>query len=284
MTHLEEQDYSSRFDRSLWLKLFRMISAQKKQLWSLVFVMITVAGIDVFFPLMNKYVVDAYIKQHTTTGLLRFIVPYGILTIIQTINVFLLIHLAGRINTNVCYTIRNRAFEQLQRLSFSYYDKTPVGWMMSRLTSDCEKLSDIVSWGLTDIVWGSMVMIGISIAMICLDAKLALLTLSVLPPLLLTSLWFQKRILKGQREVRKINSKITAAFNEGIMGAKTTKTLVREEAHYRHFSTLTSGMRVSSIRCALLTSIFLPMILLFGSIGTAIALIKGGVLVNAHLI
>ncbi|EYE87279.1 hypothetical protein Q428_14155 [Fervidicella metallireducens AeB] len=103
-----------------------------------------------------------------------------------------------------------------------------------------------------------------------------LITLIVIPPLTLISIYFQKKILKSYRIVRKTNSKITGAFNEGIMGAKTTKTLVTEEKNLSEFKELTNEMYKSAVMAALLSSVYMPIVITLGSIGTSLALWFGG--------
>ncbi|NLO14766.1 MAG: ABC transporter ATP-binding protein, partial [Clostridiales bacterium] len=111
--------------------------------------------------------------------------------------------------------------------------------------------------------------------------QLTLMILLVLPPLAAVSIYFQKRILASHRDVRKTNSRITGSFNEGIMGAKTTKTLVREEENFQEFSTITSHMKKISIRSASLSAIYLPLVISIGSIATAYLLTEGSHLVLA---
>ena len=174
------------------------------------------------------------------------------------------------------YDIRRKGFLHLQELSFNYYDKTPVGWLMARLTSDCRRLGSFISWGLVDMVWGFSLMVMIAITMLILDLKLGLITLSVVPILIVISLYFQKKILKAYRKVRKINSKITGNFNEGISGAKTTKTLVIEERNLSEFQVNTTGLYSSSVKAAVFSSLYMPVVLSLGSIGTGLALWFGG--------
>ena len=111
--------------------------------------------------------------------------------------------------------------------------------------------------------------------MLIINWQLALGVLAILPVLALISAYFQKRILKAQREVRKINSRITGAFNEGIMGAKTTKSLVREDENFREFGELTGSMRKAAIRSATLSSLFLPLVISVSSLATAYVLGEG---------
>jgi len=272
----EEQDYSKRFDWGLWKSLLRFAKPYRGQLLSLALLMVIVAGIDAAFPMLTRYATDNFIVPGTLEGIWWFAAAYGILVVLQGINIFLLISKAGRIEMGLVYDIRRSGFKRLQELSFSYYDKTPVGWIMARMTSDAGRLGETISWSLVDITWSVAVMLIVMAAMLVMNFKLALVALSVVPFLGAASLYFQKRILKGYRDVRKINSKITGAFNEGIMGAKTTKTLVREERNLEEFRELTGNMRRSSIRVAIFSSIYMPVVMALGGIGSGLALWVGG--------
>ncbi|MDF2522086.1 MAG: transporter ATP-binding protein [Clostridia bacterium] len=276
MTVNQEQDYTKRFDFGLWRKLLRYAAPYKKLMLALGFVMICAAGIDVIFPLMTKYAIDNFAVSHTLEGLKGFAMGYFALVIIQAANAYVLISIAGKIEMGMCYDIRRIGFKRLQELSFSYYDKTAVGWIMARMTSDIARLSETIAWGLVDFVWGAMMMIGIAIVMLIINWKLALLCLAVMPVVAFLSMYFQQKILKAYRVVRKTNSKITGAFNEGISGAKTTKTLVREEKNLEEFKTLTKEMYSSSVQAAIFSSVYLPLVLALGSIGTALVLWRGG--------
>jgi ATP-binding cassette subfamily B protein len=240
------------------------------------FVMICVAGIDVIFPLMTKYAIDHFAVTQSLEGLKGFALGYAALVAVQAVNVYMLIAIAGKVDMGICYDIRKHGFKRLQELSFSYYDKTAVGWLMARMTSDTSRLADTIAWGMVDFVWGTTMMIGIACVMLFINWKLALLSLAVMPIVALLSLYFQQKMLKSYRKVRKTNSKITGAFNEGITGAKTTKTLVREEKNLDEFKQLTSEMYSSSVQAAIFSSIYLPLVLALGSIGTALALWFGG--------
>lgn len=281
MHGFEEQEYSKQFDMGLWRKLLRYAKPYQKHLIALGIVMVLVASLDAFFPQMTRIVIDRFIVPGTLEGIGWYAAGFGALVAVQALNVFALIYLAGKIEMGIVYDLRRAGFHHLQRLSFSYYDRTPVGWLMARMTSDAQRLGEVISWGLVDIVWGSTMMIAIAGFMIGMHARLALVVLSVVPILGVISVFFQRRILKEQREVRKTNSRISGAYNEGIMGAKTTKTLVREEENLSEFRELTSKMRSSSIRSAVLSALFLPVVLTLGSIGTALALWLGGLQVAA---
>jgi ATP-binding cassette subfamily B protein len=248
----------------------------KKHLLLLTVVVMGIAGIDTLFPLMTKYAIDNFIVPERIDGIKGFAILYGILVVIQSLNIFLFISIAGKVEMGLAYDIRKMGFKRLQELSLSYYDKTPLGWMMARMTSDIRRLSEVVSWSLVDLAWGFTMMIGFSIVMFIHNWKLTLIVLSVVPVLAFISVYFQRKILKAYRKVRKTNSRITGAFSEGISGAKTTKTLVREEENLKEFQVLTGEMKHSAVRAAIFSALFLPIVMTLGSIGTGLALWSGG--------
>ncbi|MFW6022947.1 MAG: ABC transporter ATP-binding protein [Halanaerobiaceae bacterium] len=276
MSEIKEKSYVDEFNFQLWKKLYRFLIPHKKALIALGIVMITAGAVDAVFPVLNKYAVDNFVVKGDISGLKGFAMVYGAIIILQGLNVWLLIALAGKIETWLGYDIRKAGFNKLQQLSFSYYDKKAVGWLMARMTSDIRKIGQIISWGFVDSVWGLAMMFFMMILMFVYNYKLALVTIAVLPVLFVVSVYFQKKILASYRKVRKNNSKITGAFNEGITGAKTTKTLVREEKNLEEFSSLTKDMKSSSIRAAIISSLYLPIVLALASIGTALAIYFGG--------
>lgn len=272
----QEQDYQGKFDLKLWKSVLAYAVPYKKQLIALAFVMIGVSFIDAAFPYMTKVAIDRFVVPGTTDGIVGFGIIYLGLVIWQGINVFLLISIAGKIETGLSYGIRKAGFRRLQELSFSFYDNKAVGWLMARMTSDTLKLGEVISWGLVDLVWGFTTMTTIAVVMFVLNWRLALITLSVVPVLALASVFFQQRILKAFRRVRHLNSRVTGAFNEGITGARTTKILSREKENLNEFQVTTGKMRTSAIRAAIYSSLFMPIVLGIGSVGTALALWFGG--------
>lgn len=272
----QEEVFSKGFNLALWKKLIHYARPYRARLLVLSLFMAIIAGVDAAIPLMQRYAIDHFIMQHNTEGTILFYTIYSLVIILQTIVIKLMISSAGIVETGICYDIRKDGFEHLQALSFSYYDTTPVGWMMSRLTSDIWRLGNTLSWGLVDFSWGFCMMIASTVVMLILEWKLALLTFTVVPVLFAVSVFFQKRILFSHRDIRKNNSLITAAFNEGIQGVKTTKTLVREAENLKDFQKLTAEMNRKTIKAATFSSIYMPIVLLLGSIGAGIALWQGG--------
>lgn len=273
---IKTNNNQDKIEISTWKNFFKYLKPYRNQFFILSIMMIFLGILDSIFPLMTKYAIDNFIEKNTLVGIEKFGIVYFSAVIMLALTVYLFISLAGKLETKMAYDIRKIGFEKLQLLPLSYYDNKAIGWLMARMTSDISRLSETISWSLVDLAWGFSMMLFITIAMIKLNFKLALITLSVIPILAFVSFYFQNRILKAQRDVRKINSKITAAYNEDIQGAKTTKTLVREDINLQEFSEVTKSMKDKSIRATIISSVYLPIILTLASVGTALALNYGG--------
>ena len=268
-----------KYDKTVWKEMIVYFRRFKKEFMILCVFMISLAAIDISFPLLTQYAIDTYVIPKKMEGLWIVAVGYAVLTVLLSLIVFLFIKQAGRIEMGMLYQMRKDSFEKLQKLSFSYYDKNAIGWMIARTTSDASKISETVAWGIVDMVWGFAMMFGISVVMLIVNWKLALVTLVTVPLLAIISVMFEKKMLVSYRNVRKINSKITGLFNDGIVGAKTTKTLVREELNRDEFGEVTYDMKRTSVRAGILSAGYLPMALFISAIGTVLTLYFGSIFI-----
>ena len=276
MQSFQEEDYTKRFDLSLWKKIIKIAKPYHKYLFMTMGFMAVCALMDVLLPRMTGIAMDTFIEKESTEGLGWFAAAYIAMVVVQVIAIFGFQLCSGRVETGTCYIIRKMGFQKLQELPFSYYDRMPVGYLMSRLTNDTQRLGDTIGWSILDLCWGAVFLVTCTIQMLLLNWQLTLVILLVLPPLAIISWKFQKGILESYRQVRKRNSQITAGFNEGINGAKTTKTLVREDLNIQEFNAVSTDMKKASVRAATLSALFLPIVVSIGSIGTAYALWQGG--------
>ncbi len=285
MQAFEEETYHNQeFKSHTWKRIFTLMAPLKKNVILVIILAAFTAVADVSYPLINRYGIDTIIETGDLSLLPIFIGVYVLYMIVLGGLIFSFIYLAEKIRNNLAYIIRKHAFEKLQNLPFSYYDRTPAGWIMARMTSDSRQLSELLSWGLIDLTWGGLMMIGLLSVMFVLNVQLALITATALPILAFLSLYFRKKILKAFRKIRKQNSKITGAFNEGISGAKTTKTLVLEDSNYKDFEHLTYDMKRHSIKAALFSGLYLPSILFIAAIATALIYYYGGMNVADEVI
>jgi len=284
---LEEEDFSKKkLDFNVWKKIFAFMKPLKREVFIAVGSMALLAATDAIYPLFSKYAIDYILRPGADNELYPelanlkwFILMYVAFILAGLALVYLFIRFAGKIQAELAYGIRKKAFLHLQELPFSYYDRTRTGWIMARMTADTRNLSDILSWGIIDVTWGVFMMAILVVVMFVINWQLALIAIAVVPVLSLVSKWFQKYILKSYRDIRKVNSKITGAYNEGITGAITTKTLVLEKDNYGEFRGLTGDLRAKSVRAAVIHGLYFPSVIFLIALGTAAVYYAGGTMV-----
>ncbi len=277
-SYQDEHDYYDHpIDLKLWWRIIARARPYRATLGGLAFAGMVVAVADVLLPWITAAVID----DAVTAGGER-IWTYGsiyvALAFIMASMVWVFIVLAGITATGVAYDLRHAGFRRLQELSFSFYDKRPVGWLMARMTSDCARISGILPWALLDVVWGVFLLSGITAMMFWMNWRLALVVLAIVPPLSVVTVVYQRKLIRAQRSARRTNSKITAGFNEGIVGVRTTRALVLEEENLKEFEVLTRQMSRYSLRSALHAAVYLPIVMTLGALGMGLALWRGGLL------
>lgn len=275
MDGFQEQDYNSKFDLGIWKEIFKYTKGCRSAVIQMFITAVVLAIVDTVFPMFSGYAIDNFIVAKNIDNYSRFGFGFFALILVQVFLIFNFIRLAGVIEASIQKDTREAGFRKLQELSFAYFDKTPGGWIVARMGSDVQKLGSMIAWGLIDLIWGIFLIIFLIIAMFLLNAQLALIIIAMMPIIAGLGFYFQRKILAGHRESRKVNSKITAGFSEGIIGAKTTKTLVREDGNMEEFFSITNDMKTRTIRVHILSSIFLPLVTFVGSAGAALVLTAG---------
>ena len=280
----DEQEYTKSFEWSSWKKLFPFLKPYRKLILAVLALNLVCACIDIALPLFQRYAIDEFIETGDAAGLPWFAAAYAGVIVLQTLAVILFTRRSMRIEMSLGRDMKRACFVHLQTLSLSYYNVTPVGYLLSRIMSDTNRIAGMIAWNMVDILWAIFYVLGVFIAMFFLNPGLAATVILIVPVISLLTGWFQERILRWNRRVRKMNSRITSAYNEGIMGARTSKTLVIEEQNCREFESVTQDMRVSSVKAARLSAVYIPLVMFFSSLTTAIVLARGGSLVLSDLL
>ncbi|XTR39027.1 ABC transporter ATP-binding protein [Paraclostridium tenue] len=275
----DEEEYKRSFSINIWKKLNPFLKQYKLHFICAILANLFVAFVDVMFPIFQKYAIDNFITPMSTKGINNFVIVYILAIVLQVIFVIIFTRLSMYLEMNIGKDLKRATFMHLQKLSFSYYNTTPVGYIIARVMSDTNKIGSMVAWGLVDLFWSITYVLGVFIAMFMLNAKLAMYVIAIVPFIAILTVYFQNKILNVNRDVRKINSKITGAFNEGITGSITSKTLVIEDKNLEDFSKITDKMYKTSIRATKLNAIYMPIILFFSSLAVAFVLDRGGNLV-----
>ncbi len=274
----QEDEFKAKLDTGLWWKLFQRALHLKRFLIPLAIAAVAIALCDAAFAHVTRWTIDGVLRDGSSASLAPYLAGYAVITLVLCIGVWVFIDCAGAISNHLSHDIRAASFDRLQELEFAFYDTRPVGWLITRLTGDCDRLARVIAWGFLDIVWGLTYLIMIAASLLVMNWRLGLIVISVVPPLALLSKYFQKKILLSAREIRKYNSQITASFNESIQGVRTTKTLVREAENLREFRTVSTQMFMAAVTNAKQSAIYYPLVMTIGSLGAGLALWRGGLL------
>lgn len=274
---MQEQDYGK---QKIKISTWKTILGQCRSRWKYFIVIIgcgmAIGGMDLISSLLSMWCIDKFISRYTLEGFPLYAVGIVAVQLLFAFCSLAFCLAAGRLEGHMTADIREKAFKKLQTMSFSYYDTSNVGYLLSRLTSDIFRATETISWSCIDIGWGLMSIVASLIGMFAVNPKLSLIIIAAVPFIAVISVFFQKRILRHHRETRKYNSMIISGFNEGIMGAATTKTLVREDLNYKEFSGITGKMRLASYNAAMISALYLPIASLVISMATAAILLAGG--------
>jgi ATP-binding cassette subfamily B protein len=272
----EEEEFTTQFNGQTLMRTM----AQTKSHWPLLvgfLLCITVVALtDSITTYLGMQIIDEGIIPGDREALVRLFAIYVVLIFISAGMVFGFIYFAGILGETVQYDLRQKLFFRLQDLSFAYFDQTPVGWIMSRVTSDTQRMGELVSWGLLDVTWSVTRILTAFIFMMIINWQLALIVALVIPILLVVAVQFKKKILVEYRIVRKTNSKITGSYNESITGVRVTKALTREEANLEEFQGLTSQMYQSGYKAAWLSALFLPVVQIISAVAIGAIALFGG--------
>lgn len=274
--YFEEEEFTTQFNGGTIMRVVRQGFPHWKLMALFLFCIASVSALDSYFTYLSKRIIDEGILGQNIQALWSIILQYGLLTIAQAILVFGFIAAAGSLGEKVQYDLRKKMFNKLQDLALSYFNRVPVGWLMSRVTSDSQRVGDLVSWGFLDTIWGITNIGTAMIFMMYINWKMALIVLVSIPILIIVAGEFKKTILVEFRQVRKINSKITASYNENITGVRVVKSLHREEGNLREFDTLTSEMYRAGFRAAWLSALFLPTVQLITAVAVGAIVWYGG--------
>ena len=262
-----------------WAKLLPFLKPYRKNMVAIIVLMLVSAVVDIAYPLMSGYAVDRFVEPRTSEGVAVYAVGYMGLVLTQMLcTVFFAIQ-ALKVEMYLGRDLKQKLFSHLQTLSFSYYNQTPVGVIVARVMSDTNRIGTVFSWSLVDIFWSLAYVMGCMGVMLFINWKLALLVIVVVPPIALFTMYFQKRILKVNRLVRKINAELTRHYNEGISGAKTSKTLVIEDKNTAAFEEVTDRMKRTTIRANLLHAVYVPIISFLTALAVSFVITGGGTMV-----
>ncbi len=264
------------FSLKPWKRLSPALKPHGLALVVIVVSNVLLALVDLCFPLLQSRAVDAFIVAGTLSGMGGFAAQYVLL--IAAYLLLCIVYFKACMRVEMCFgrDMRENCFANLQRLSIGYYNVTSAGHSLSRVMSDTAIIAERVAWDFPNILWGVAYIPGVMAAMLSLNAPLALILMGMTPVVAALTVYFQKRLIALNRQVRAQHSKITAGYNEGIMGAKTSKTMALENKLCGEFEQITADAAKAAILHGRMRAIYIPLTVLCGTLAASVTLGVGG--------
>ena len=276
MSAHEDETLGKAYDSRLMKRLLVFLRPFRQ--WVILAIAVLIIGslIELAGPYLIRIAIDDYISQGDLSGLKVIALFYLGMLLLQAVINFSQTWLTQKIGQHVMYDLRTKIFSHLQRLPLAYFDRNPVGRLVTRTTNDVETLNNMLSSGVVTVFGDVFVLVGIVIAMLLFHWRLALLTLVVLPLVFLTSYLFRTHIRDSFRDVRTRIAAINSYLQENIAGMSTVQLFSREAKNFSHFDRLNVAYLQAYLRTIFYYAVFYPVIELIMSVSIALILWYGG--------
>ena len=230
----EEYSLQTKMDFKVWKRIFKELFKYPGYLIGAILSMLGSTFCETMF---IKYICSdglaKYVEEGINSSFYAFVLGMVMFILALGLCTTMFLRFASILELKFYSSLTKQTFAKVQNQPFSFFDRSSVGWLMARISSDTSRLGEIISWGLIDIVYAVFKLVFIVVIMWTINFKLSLIMLVIIPIVTLAAALFNNLIVKLSRKQRRINSEITSALNEGISGAKTSKTLVLEEKNIK---------------------------------------------------
>lgn len=251
--------------------LIKFYKIEYKKLYMLMFVVVISGLLQAVVPLSIKLLTDDFITKQNLRGFIIAGLSFFLIVVISTLAIYSFYVFGGKLEYQVSKDIRKSVFEKIEKFSITNIKKYEIGELISRLTSDVQKLSEVFSWGVMDACHSIIVLLFSIGIMLYLSFTLTIMLFLMLPIIYIVTLLFQKNILKFQRKVRDYNSKIIRSYTESLSYIKTIKALGIEEKKKNEFISFNEKYRKYNLKSILISAIFVPTVMFIASIGVGFA-------------
>jgi ATP-binding cassette subfamily B protein len=284
-TTFQDEIIGKAFDRRLMGRLLRYAAPYKARMALLVVIILTATGLGVAGPFVFKVAIDGPLLKSIEggspgDGALRQLLGLGglfaAISCLLIVLRFLESYQMSVIGQNVMLDLRRELFRHLQHMPLAFYDTNPVGRLVTRMTSDVEALNDLFSSGVVTFIADVMVLAAITVALVVVDARLALVTLSVLPPLLIATFIFRAKARRFYREQRGHLAHLNAFTQESIQGMGIIQVFHREEKNHEQYGAINGRYLAAFQKTVLAYSLYFPVVEILSTAATAGILFEGG--------
>jgi ABC-type multidrug transport system fused ATPase/permease subunit len=243
------------------------------------FTLLVATGASVAGPVIAKEVIDSGIRTGDYNRVVLWVAAFLAVVVAGWIATAAQSYLTSWVGERVLADIRVAVFAHVQRLDLGFFERTPAGVVISRLTNDVEAMNSMVTDGPTTLLQNTLTLIGSAVVLLVLDWRLALATLTVFPAMAIATAIFRRYSGRAYRRTRERMGDVTASLQEDISGVRVVQAFRREDANYRSFLGVNDRYRAANVQTVNAASIYFPFVSLLSAVATAVVLGYGGLLV-----
>jgi ATP-binding cassette subfamily B protein len=272
----EEEVLGKAYDAKLMRRLLKYVNPYKKYVFFAIFLNIIVAALGPVRPYLTKVAIDDYIVNSNYNGLLIIsVLLFGSL-LLQAVIQYLLTYFTQYLGQKTLYDLRLQIFEHVQKLALRFFDRTPIGRIVTRTTNDVESLGELFSSGIVMVFSDIFIIIWILVFMFLMDWQLSLVTLSVLPILIYGTFLFRRKVRESYRDVRLHLARLNSYMQEHVTGMNVVQTFGKEDVELKRFASINSDYRAANIKSIFYYAIFYPAVEFLSSIAIGLVIWYGG--------
>src|ERR671912_658894 len=272
----EEEAIGKTYDFRVARRLLRYLLPYLRLLVPAIFLTFILNLLGILQPKFTEYAIDWYILPRKTSGLELLVILFVAVQFLRFVFAYFQSLLLNTIGQYVMFDMRRELYDKLQHQEVAYYDRNPVGRIMTRLTSDVDALNELFTQGVTDVLGDLVMIVAIISVMLWMDVKLTLVSLLTVPLLFAATTWFRKGARKGYDMVRTRIARINAFLQEHFAGAQTVQIFNAEEKSLKTFTRINDEYRRANIDTIFYYAVFFPLVDLIGAVGVALIIWYGG--------
>jgi ABC-type multidrug transport system fused ATPase/permease subunit len=274
-----DEDIGGKFEWHLIGRFLPYLSRYKGATWLSIALMLAYTGLNLANPFLIGVAIDDFIGPHDLGGLAVISVVLLVLNVAMWQAQYWQIWTMSWAGEQILYHLSADMFAHLQRLSLAFYDRTQIGRVMSRLQSDIDVLESMLSSGLLSMLSSVVALVGIVVVMLAMNLRLALLTFTVLPVMVVIAAFWQRHAQRSFRLTRAAISLVNATLQENISGMRVIQSMVREDRNSAEFDDLNAYNRDTNLSASRIAALVLPLVEVVAAVAIALSIIFGGVLI-----
>jgi ATP-binding cassette, subfamily B, multidrug efflux pump len=272
----EEEAIGKTYDLQVGRRLLRYLRPYLRLLIPALVLTLALNLLGILQPKFTQYAIDWYILPRKTQGIMLLVVLYSAAQLLRFGFSYLQAVLLNTVGQYVMFDIRRELYDKLQHQELAYYDRNPVGRIMTRLTTDVDSLNELFTAGVTDVLGDVVMIVAIVGVMLWMDVRLTLVTLLTVPMLFAATTWFRRGARKGYDMVRTRIARINAFLQEHFAGAQTVQIFNAEAKSLRTFDVINDDYRRANIDTIFFYAVFFPLVDFIGAVGIALIVWYGG--------